>query len=138
VSLAGSCYSTVGEHERAIDLRRRALRMRPDSESAGLLWREVARESVALGRGADAVEAYRNQSEAGIRRVSLDDLRRRAIGFALADRPEEAIALVERVLRSPADEQGDARLMAAHWMLAEIARLRGWPDEALAQTDWCL
>lgn len=142
--LLGTLAEQMGDVERSLTLRRRAIARHPDPESARSLQMDIARLSLALARGGEALEALqaRDMASTGfgqIERRSIAEWDLYAAAVTLLDRFEEALAGCEQMLQAPPqDPLSQQRLFVTQARLAEIARLRGWPDESLARADTAL
>jgi tetratricopeptide (TPR) repeat protein len=136
----------LGDLEGAIGLWQRAADLRPDPETEASLLTTIARAELALKRGQpalDALERRRALASALAPRApvvrSMGDLALEASALATLERFDEAVARCEEILAVTVHEEASrARRLTVHACLADLARIRGWADEALAQAEWCL
>jgi Zn-dependent protease/tetratricopeptide (TPR) repeat protein len=140
-SLGARLAERNGDLERAVALRRAALALDPGPDDAAALWRSIARDYSALGRGGDALAAQGAAPPPGPTSpaTSLMDGTTRMAAHIERDDYEAALMECERLLRPPSggepDPLGGWRLLLVHCMLGQLALYRGWPDEALAQAN---
>ncbi|HLV78938.1 MAG TPA: hypothetical protein VKT32_01615, partial [Chthonomonadaceae bacterium] len=123
--LLGSLAEQMGDIERSLSLRRRALARHPDAESAQGLRTDIARLSLTLARGGEALAALEVDRPVSvppaIRSIAVWDLY--AAATMLLDRFDEALAYCEQMLQAPPlDPLSQQRLFLAQARLAEIAR----------------
>jgi len=136
----------LGDLEGALREIQRAADLRPDPETEALLLSSIARANLALKRGEPALAALERRRaladavRAGTPVVrSVADLALEAGALGLLERFDEALDRCEQILPAAASEQAArGRYLTVRICLAEIARMRGWADEALAQAEWCL
>ncbi len=147
VGKAAEWANDLGEHARAEALLRRALAFRPEPAAQAQLWERLGRMCLLQDRGGIALEAQdakealfaANAADGQPFAPTLSDLQQRASALMLLDRFEDALACCERMLQpTPEGASGGLRLLTVHLRLSRLALLRGWGDEAVAQSDWCL
>jgi Zn-dependent protease/tetratricopeptide (TPR) repeat protein len=138
--------SALGDPERALALRKRAAMAAADPETKLAMWTAFQRLAIRLDHGADTLEAA-DAIDGLLPRVpsgpaTRDDVSlavRRAVGYTLVERFDDALACCERILQARGSTtSAAARLLMAHNRMQRIAQVRGWADEHLAQTEWCL
>ncbi len=140
-AVLGSLWNKLGNADRTIRLRRRAIAMRPDPDTAAVLWQEIARNELELGHGGAALTAIEASDAISPRAASgsaavLAAQALRVEALLLTDRPDDALAQCELLLRGPEpDRNREARVLLAHLLLASLASVRGWPDEMRAQAE---
>jgi Zn-dependent protease/tetratricopeptide (TPR) repeat protein len=148
VNLAASLTEQAGNVERELKLRRRTIALCPDRATIAVLWHQIARTNLNLGRGSAALEALQARDNliamlyqpGGVPATpSIADLVSRVEALTLLGRFPEALECCERILQAPQEDPlGAGRLWLTHVCLADVARYRDWPDETLAQVDWSL
>ena len=147
VSWAGSLAEQMGDWERSLALRQRALALRPDRESVLALQTSLANLNIQMGRGEAALTALDAKQKLQMEglpvgtppRLTLQDLELRTGALVLLEKYDEALLCCEQILKIPVDAtQGNILLLAIHLRLARLAYFRGWADESLAQAEWCL
>lgn len=147
VSRAAEWANDLGEHVRAEKWLRRALAFSPEPTIQAQLWERLGRLCLLQDRGGIALEAQdaketllaANAIEGQPFAPTLSDLQQRASALLLLDRFDDALTCCERMLQpTPEGASGALRLLTVRLRLSRIALLRGWDDEAVAQSDWCL
>jgi Zn-dependent protease/tetratricopeptide (TPR) repeat protein len=141
LAVAGEVADALGDSERALDYLTRAAERCPKREERAILWQNVARRSLPLDRGAATLGALENRDGAGGQPTDvLAEMNMRASALGLTTRFDEALACCEQMLQAAATDprRGLAANFLVHARLARFAQIRGWHDEAVAQSDWCL
>ncbi len=133
----------MGDPERALSWRQRALAWGADREGQTDLWLAIARGHAAAGRGSAALAAMDQAPALAAAPEAFDAAWTvgvlRAEALVEAERFDEALAQCEALLRLPAPpELTPLRILLVRAPLARLARYRGWFDEAAAQAGLLL
>ncbi len=122
----------------AIRWRQSALDLNPGRDSAAAILLAQAADYLTLSRGGAALEALDGHGALAIPgRQQATSLSMRCFALILLDRYDEAIENCEQILQATTQDEfsGPARLLIAQVRLAQLARMRGWPDELKARAD---
>jgi Zn-dependent protease/tetratricopeptide (TPR) repeat protein len=136
---AARAAELLGDLNRAIALRNRALGFHPPEEAARQLLLAQVRAYLVLGQGGNALaatDAITTLPNTMTKPADYLVSAYRAAALIRLDRFEEVMTECERLLRTPhGDRTGAVRLFLVRRILAEMALYRGWDDEAIAQAD---
>jgi Zn-dependent protease/tetratricopeptide (TPR) repeat protein len=141
-SVLGSAAEGISDLERAIALRQRALAQCSDAEASRYLRWNLALLNLRLHRGGPALDVLGHLDgslggDSG--RARTHGLQLRCYALGLLGRYHDALLCLEEMLQVPmSEDDARSRLIQIHSRLGHLARWRGWYDEYLAQTDWCL
>lgn len=139
-----SLAEKMGRPDRALQWLDRAFAVPIDPDTRSALLQHVARLNILLARGGVALEAMDSRSNGAgptgkPAASSIAELTMRGSALILLERYDDALSSCEGILQSSStDPLYSGRLLLVHIRLAELARLRGWSDEAVAQADWSL
>ncbi len=147
--MLGDAMISLGRRERAIEYYHKALLFKPGADDSVSLWIKIAATHLVLDQGSETMKALASRDTLLERSSDWDrdsqigtisDMYMRAAALMLMDRHNESLAVCERILASPGEllPNGNSRLLLTHIRLAKIARIRGWMDETIAQSNLCL
>ncbi|HEV2471850.1 MAG TPA: site-2 protease family protein, partial [Chthonomonadales bacterium] len=92
----------MGDREKGLNLLRKALSMRPDPETAAMIWNEVARVDLSLSRGGAALVALSEHDRlAPGMEDSIAGLRLSAHALTCVEQYDEALLRCEQILSAP-------------------------------------